>query len=170
MNTKQGKGNAPEIFSSAYNHLEHEDARYKEWEASGLFNPDTCVAEGVAAPDAETFSMVLPPPNVTGTLHVGHASMLAIQDILVRYHRMRGHRTLWIPGTDSAALATQSKVEEIIYKSEKKTRHDIGREELLARIDAFAKESEATILGQTRKMGSSLDWSRYAFTMDEPYR
>src|SRR3990167_1590219 len=167
MNEGQLKGSAPEIFSSAYNHLEHEDTRYKEWEASALFSPDTCIAEGIAAPDAETFSIVLPPPNVTGTLHVGHASMLAIQDILVRYHRMRGHRTLWIPGTDSAALATQSKVEEIIYKAEKKTRHDIGREELLVRIDAFAKESEATILGQTRKMGSSLDWSRYAFTMDE---
>ena len=167
MNDEQLKRSAPEIFSSAYNHLEHEDARYKEWEESGLFNPDVCVAEGVTAADAETFSVVLPPPNVTGTLHTGHASMLAIQDILVRYHRMKGDRTLWIPGTDSAALATQSKVEEIIYKAEKKTRHDIGREELLVRISAFAKESESTILGQTRKMGSSLDWSRYAFTMDE---
>ena len=78
MNEGQLKGSAPEIFSSAYNHLEHEDTRYKEWEASALFSPDTCIAEGIAAPDAETFSIVLPPPNVTGTLHVRPACTLAL--------------------------------------------------------------------------------------------
>jgi valyl-tRNA synthetase len=98
---------------------------------------------------------------------MGHAAMLATEDILVRYHRMLGKRTLWIPGTDSAALATQSKVEGIIYKTEKKRRDEIGREELLRRIDAFAEESKDTIIGQTKKMGSSLDWSRYAFTLDD---
>ncbi len=157
----------PEIFLKPYNPAEHEDKLYAMWEESGFFNPDVCIEKGVTQPDAEPFSMVLPPPNVTGTLHMGHASMLAIEDILVRYNRMQGKRTLWIPGTDSAALATQSKVEGIIYKKEKKRRDDIDREELLARIDAFAEESKDTIIGQTKKMGASMDWSRYAFTLDE---
>ena len=146
---------------------EHENALYKMWEESGFFNPDVCVEKGIAAADAETFSIVLPPPNVTGTLHMGHVAMLAVEDILIRYNRMLGKRTLWIPGTDSAALATQSKVEGIIYKEEKKRRDEIGREELLKRISVFAEDSKDTILNQTRKLGSSLDWSRYAYTLDE---
>ncbi len=159
--------NIPEVFLKPYDPAQHEDALYAMWEQSGFFNPDVCIEKGVTKADAEPFSIVLPPPNVTGTLHMGHASMLAIEDILVRYNRMRGKRTLWIPGTDSAALATQSKVEGIIYKKEKKRRDEIGREELLRRIGLFAEESKDTIIGQTKKMGSSLDWSRYAFTLDE---
>jgi valyl-tRNA synthetase len=157
----------PEIFLKPYDPAEHEDVLYQRWEESGYFNPDVCVEKGVTTPDAEPFSIVLPPPNVTGTLHMGHAAMLAVEDILVRYHRMNGKRTLWIPGTDSAALATQSKVEADLYKKEKLRRQDIGREALLERITAFAEESKDTIVGQTKKMGSSLDWSRYAFTLDE---
>jgi len=159
--------NIPEVFLKPYDPDAHEDNLYAMWEESGFFNPDVCIEKGVTQPDAETFSIVLPPPNVTGTLHMGHASMLAVEDILVRYNRMQGKRTLWIPGTDSAALATQSKVEGIIYKKEKKRRDEIGREELLKRIAEFAEESKDTIIGQTKKMGSSLDWSRYAFTLDE---
>lgn len=158
----------PEIFLSPYQPENHEDALYAMWHDSGYFNPDNCIKDGLTAADAEPFSIVLPPPNVTGTLHMGHAAMLAIEDILVRYNRMQGKRTLWIPGTDSAAIATQSKVEKLIQKSEKKSRHDLGREELLKRVNAFAEESKNTIIGQTKKMGSSLDWSRYAFTLDEP--
>lgn len=161
------KATIPEIFLQPYNPKEHEDTLYAMWEQSGYFNPDECIKAGVAKADAEPFSIVLPPPNVTGTLHMGHAAMLAIEDILTRYHRMQGKRTLWIPGTDSAALATQSKVEGIIYKKEKKRRHEIGREELLDRIDEFVEDSKNTIINQTKKMGSSLDWSRYAFTMDD---
>ena len=168
MSPNSDAANIPEIFLKPYNPADHEDNLYKMWEDSGYFNPDTCIADGVTEADAETFSIVLPPPNVTGTLHMGHAAMLAVEDILVRYNRMCGKRTLWIPGTDSAALATQNKVEGIIYKEEKKRRDDIGREELLKRIDAFAEESKDTIIGQTKKMGSSMDWSRYAFTLDEP--
>jgi valyl-tRNA synthetase len=159
--------NIPEVFLKPYAPAEVEAKLYELWERSGFFNPDTCVEKGVVDSAAEPFSIVLPPPNVTGTLHMGHAAMLAIEDILVRYNRMRGKRTLWLPGTDSAAIATQSKVEDLIYKKEKKTRHDIGREELLNRITVFAEESKETIIGQTKKMGSSLDWSRYAFTLDE---
>jgi valyl-tRNA synthetase len=158
----------PEIFLKPYDPAANEDAMYAMWEESGFFNPDVCIEKGVTAPDAETFSIVLPPPNVTGTLHMGHAAMLAIEDLMVRYNRMNGKRTLWVPGTDSAAIATQSKVEKEIQKSEGKSRHDLGREELLRRVHAFAEESKATIINQTKKMGSSLDWSRYAFTLDEP--
>jgi len=158
----------PELFLRPYNPAEHEDKLYQMWEESGYFNPDVCIEKGVTKPDAEPFSMVLPPPNVTGTLHMGHAAMLAVEDILTRYHRMQGKRTLWIPGTDSAALATQSKVEGILYKKEKKRRYEIGRERLLAEIETFVADSKSTIINQTKKMGSSLDWSRYAFTMDEP--
>ena len=166
MEEKQ-QPNIPEIFLSPYEPKEHEDSLYEMWNDSGFFNPDTCVKAGVVDESKDPFSIVLPPPNVTGVLHMGHAAMLAVEDILVRYNRMIGRETLWIPGTDSAALATQSKVEGIIYKKEKKRRHDIGREELLARIDDFVEDSKNTIINQTKKMGSSLDWSRYAFTMDE---
>ncbi len=156
----------PEIFLKPYDPKEHEEKLYATWEESGFFNPDTCVAEGIAAADAETFSIVLPPPNVTGTLHMGHASMLAIEDVFVRFARMCGKRTLWIPGTDSAAIATQSKVEKIIEK-EGTTRGKMGRDAFLERVNAFALESQNTILNQTRRMGSSLDWSRLAYTLDD---
>jgi len=158
---------APAIFLKPYNPTEQEPKILKKWEKSGYANPDRCIEDGITAPDAEPFSIVLPPPNVTGILHMGHAAMLAVEDILVRYHRMQGFKTLWVPGTDSAAIATQSKVEDIIYKSEKKTRHDIGREELILRIEKFTDESKATIINQVKRMGASLDWSRYAYTMDE---
>jgi valyl-tRNA synthetase len=158
---------APEAFLKPFNATEAEPRISKLWETADYANPDTCIAAGITKPDAQPYTIVLPPPNVTGTLHMGHAAMLAIEDILIRYHRMRGYKTLWIPGTDSAAIATQAKVETDIYKKEKKTRHDLGREELLRRIDAFTDESKATIINQTKKMGSSLDWSRYAYTMDD---
>lgn len=167
QNKQQNQG-IPEIFLKPFDPAQHEDKLYTMWNDSGFFNPDKCVEAGVADTVQDPFSIVLPPPNVTGTLHMGHAAMLAVEDILVRYNRMLGKRTLWIPGTDSAALATQSKVEGIIYKQEKKRRDEIGREELLKRIDAFAEESKDTIIGQTKRLGSSMDWSRYAFTLDEP--
>ena len=156
-----------ETFKKPYNPNETEGRIYTLWEESGFFNPDVCIEKGVTKPDAEPFSIVLPPPNVTGTLHMGSALMLAIEDILVRYQRMRGKKTLWIPGTDSAAIATQARVEKDIQKSEKKSRHDLGRDELLRRIDIFVEENKATMLAQMRALGASLDWSRYAYTMDE---
>src|SRR3990167_4548387 len=159
---------APAPFLKPYDPNEREAGILELWEKSGYANPDVCIEKGVTKADAEAYSIVLPPPNVTGTLHMGHAAMLAIQDILIRYHRMRGRKTLWLPGTDSAAIATQSKVETDIYKKEKKTRNDLGREELMRRIEAFTDESKKIIIEQVKKMGSSLDWSRYAYTMDAP--
>lgn len=150
-----------------YSPEETEERIYKTWEDSGLFNPDVCIEKGFTKKDATAFSIVLPPPNVTGILHMGHALMLAVEDIMVRYHRMKGDKTLWIPGTDHAAIATQSRVEKDTYKKEGKNRHELGREELLKRIEQFAQESHDTIVKQVKRMGASLDWSREAFTLDD---
>ncbi len=155
------------ILLKPYDSAANEDRIYQSWQESGFFNPDICIEKGVTKPDAEPFSIVLPPPNVTGTLHMGHAAMLVIEDIMVRFNRMQGKKTLWIPGTDHAAIATQSKVEKIIEKEEGKRRHELGREEFLKRVEAFANESHDTIVNQVKKMGSSVDWSREAFTLDD---
>jgi len=149
-----------EKFLKPYEPKETEEKIYKLWEKSGYFSPDKTKSEKI-------FSIVLPPPNVTGNLHTGHAVMLAIEDIMIRYNRMLGKKTLWVPGTDHAAIATQSKVEKEIYKKEKKNRHDLGREEFLKRVDEYAQKSHDNIINQTKKMGASLDWSREAFTLDE---
>ena len=153
-------------FLKPYNPVETEDSIYKKWEESGFFNPDTCIEKGVCSKDADAFSIVLPPPNVTGVLHLGHATMLAIEDIMVRYNRMRGKRTLWVPGTDHAAIATQSVVEKAL-KKEGLQKHDLGREEFLKRVNEHVQNSHDTIESQIKKMGSSVDWSREAFTLDE---
>lgn len=159
--------NLNEKFLKPYDPKETEDRIYKIWEESGYFNPDVCIQKGITSEDKEAFSIVLPPPNVTGILHLGHAATLTIEDIMVRYNRMRGKRTLWLPGTDHAAIATQSKVEKLIEKEEGKRKTDLGREEFLKRVNKFAKDSHDTIITQTKKMGASLDWSREAFTLDE---
>ena len=154
-------------FLKPYDPKETEDKIYKIWEDSGFFNPDVCIEKGICDSDAEAFSIILPPPNATGTLHLGHAVMLSIEDIMIRFARMNGKKTLWVPGTDHAALATHSKVELELYKKEKKTRHDLGREKFVKLIENFVEESRGTITKQIRKMGASIDWSREAFTLDE---
>jgi len=143
-----------------YKPIEYELEIYKFWEEKGYFNPDNCDSK-------ETYSIVLPPPNVTGVLHLGHALTIAIEDILIRYNRMLGKKTLWLPGTDHAAIATQSKVEKLLYKKEKKSRYDFGRDEFLKKVEDFAQASHDTIVAQAKKMGASLDWSREAYTLDE---
>lgn len=154
-------------MDSKYDPAASEREVYDLWEKSGLFAPEKCEEIGLAKKEKGVFSIVLPPPNVTGNLHMGHAAMLAIEDILVRFARMNGKKTLWLPGTDHAAIATQSKVESLIYKSEGKNRHDLGREEFLRRVNEFANESHDTIVNQIKKMGASVDWDREAFTLDE---
>ncbi len=153
-------------FLKPYSPTNTEDHIYKIWEDSGFFNPDVCIEKGIIDENAEPFSIVLPPPNVTGILHIGHAAMLTIEDIMIRYARMKGKRTLWLPGTDHAAIATQSKVEKILEKEGIK-KNDLGREEFLNRVNKFAKESHDTIVSQMKKIGTSVDWSREAFTLDE---
>jgi len=151
-------------LAKAYNPQEVEDKIYSLWEESGLFNPDNLDLPN----GAPAYTIVLPPPNITDKLHMGHASTVAIEDLLIRFHRLNGYRALWLPGTDHAAIATQNVVEKKIFKEEGKTRHDLGREVFLERLWDFAKATQATILNQAKKMGASLDWSRLAFTLDEP--
>ncbi len=153
-------------FPKAYDPKQWEADILTRWDEADFSNPDTCVKAGVTKPNAEPFSIVLPPPNVTGTLHIGHAAMLAIEDTIVRYKRMSGYRTLWLPGTDHAAIATESKMRKIIYETEGKSRADFGREEFLERVSEFAQDSHDTIVGQVKRMGSSVDWSREAYTLD----
>ncbi len=153
-------------FLKPYEPKDTESRIYQKWLDSGYFNPDTCIRDGVTSPAAEPFSIVLPPPNVTGVLHLGHADMLAIEDAVVRFERMRGKRTLWIPGTDHAAIATQTKVEKLLSK-EGKRKHDLGREAFLEEVHKFAQDSHDTITSQIKAMGASIDWSREAFTLDK---
>ena len=149
-------------FLKPYNPLETEPRIYKMWEDSGFFNPDNLPPR-----HKEPFTIMMPPPNATGTLHMGHALGTTTEDIMVRYQRMLGKKTLFLPGTDHAAMATQSKVEKEIYKKEGKNRYDLGREELLKRIEAFVQQSRDTITSQVKTLGASCDWSREAFTLDE---
>lgn len=150
-------------FLRPYDPVETEPRIYEGWEKSGMFNPDNLTNK-----EKGPYTVMMPPPNATGILHMGHALGLTIQDILVRFKRMQGYETLWVPGTDHAAIATQSKVEKDIQKAEGKNRHDLGRPELLRRIAEFVGESRTTIQRQIRVMGASCDWSREAFTFDEP--
>ena len=145
-----------------YNPALFEDEIYGKWEKSGFFNPDNLDLPSTAP----TYTIVLPPPNITAKLHLGHSAMLAIEDLLVRYRRQNGYRVLWLPGTDHAAIATQNMVEKKIFTESGQTRHDLGRDNFLKEVDSFVAETQATILHQTRKMGASLDWSRLAFTLD----
>ncbi|MFH0814759.1 MAG: class I tRNA ligase family protein [Candidatus Falkowbacteria bacterium] len=148
----------------AYIPKDFEDKIYKDWEESGFFNPDNLNLPKKAKP----YTIILPPPNITAKLHMGQALTLAIEDLIIRYKRMNGFRALWLPGTDHAAIATQNVVEKQLWKEEKKTRHDLGREKFLEKVWEFLRETQTTILHQIKKMGASLDWSRQAFTLDEP--
>src|SRR5205823_5351839 len=130
------------------------------WAAGDYFHADP-------ADPRETYTIVIPPPNVTGALHGGHALNNTLQDILVRWRRMQGYDTLWMPGTDHAGIATQAVVEKRIREEEGKTRHDLGREALVARIWAWKDEYETRILSQLRLMGCSCDWERTRLTLDD---
>ena len=114
----------------------------------------------------EAFSIVIPPPNVTGVLHIGHALNNTLQDVLVRYHRMKGENTLWVPGTDHAGIATQNVVERQLA-DEESSRHDLGREKFIERVWQWREEKGGTIINQLKRMGASCDWDRERFTMDE---
>ena len=142
-----------------------ESAIYKKWLEARVFHatPD---APGTS-PKRPAFSIVIPPPNVTGALHLGHAINGTIQDILTRYHRMKGDNTMWLPGIDHAGIATQAVVEKTIFEKEKKNRHDLGREELVRRIWEWKEQYGTRILSQLQSIGVSCDWDRTRFTLDE---
>jgi len=147
-----------------YEAREKEDRIYQKWEESGFFNPDRL-------PNSENrkpFSIAMPPPNVTGILHLGHALENALMDIKIRYERMKGKQALLVPGTDHAAVATQARVEDELKKQGiKNPRQELGREELLKRVRVFAEDHKQIIISQIKKMGTSCDWSRLAYTFDE---
>ena len=143
-----------------YEPREVEGRVYEMWEKNGCF-------EGRRDPDKRPFTIVMPPPNVTGQLHMGHAMDCTLQDILIRFKRMQGYAALWVPGTDHAGIATQIKVEEELRKSEGLTRYDLGREKFLERVWDWKHKFGNRIVEQQKKLGASCDWSRARFTMDE---
>ncbi|MDQ5938605.1 MAG: valyl-tRNA synthetase, partial [Patescibacteria group bacterium] len=144
----------------AYEASQHEQDIYKTWLDSGFFNPDNLRTDGPA------FTISMPPPNATGILHVGHAAGLTIQDAVTRYKRLQGYKALWVPGTDHASIATQTKVEKIIAQ-EGTDRNTLGREKFLERVKQYVADSQGTIREQIRRMGSSCDWSRERYTFDD---
>ena len=136
-----------------YNPAEFEDKLYNEWVEKGYFHAEV-------DKNKKPFTIVIPPPNVTGQLHMGHALDETLQDILIRYKRMQGYSALWIPGTDHAGIATQIKVEENLRVNEGLTRYDLGREKFLERVWDWKKQYGGRIINQLKKIGSSCDWDR----------
>ena len=147
---------------TTYNPGEIEGKWYSYWENQGYFHEEVDT-------NKEPFSIVLPPPNVTGMLHMGHALDNTLQDILIRFKRMQGYNVLWMPGTDHAGIATQIKVEEMLAKEEGKSRYDLGREKFVERVWEWKKEYGDTIVKQIRSLGASCDWTRERFTLDDGY-
>jgi len=157
--TQQGKI----IFSKTYDPKKVEDKIYTLWQKSGYFNPDKLPRR-----HKKPYCVIIPPPNVTGTLHMGHALNATIQDILIRWRRLQGYKTLWLPGTDHAGIATQVVVEKEL-KKEGRNRFDLGREKFIERIWQWKEKYGDIISDQLKKLGASCDWSRTRFTMDEDY-
>ena len=166
------------MLAKTYNPQDHEDKIYKKWEKSGAFTPEipsgisssAKATEGLTGSQAKSvkspFVIAMPPPNVTGKLHIGHALFVTVQDILTRYHRMRGEPTLWLPGTDHAGIATQNVVEKQL-KKEGVVKRDLGREKFVERVWGWKEEYGSEITNQIKKLGASCDWSRERFTLDE---
>jgi len=148
-----------------YDSKEVEPHIYKRWEDSGFFNPDTCAEKGVTAPDAAPFTIIMPPVNMNGHLHAGHGLVLTIEDIMTRYHRMRGQKTLWLPGLDHAGFETQVVYERQLEK-EGRSRFGMDRQKLYDEIFNFTLANKKNIIEQTKKIGASCDWSREKFTLD----
>ncbi len=143
-----------------FDFAEAEARLYQQWEKKGWFKPE------VAAPGSEPYVISMPPPNVTGALHIGHALTMTVEDLMIRYERMRGKAALWVPGTDHAGIATQLQVEKMLH-DQGTSRQEIGREEFLARTWAWKEKYEGTIKSQLRRIGASCDWDRERFTLDD---
>jgi len=150
-------------FLKAYDPKQTEDRIYKFWMKTGFFNPDKLPGKR-----KKTYCITVPPPNITGNLHMGHALNATVQDILIRWKKLNGYRTLWLPGTDHAGIATEAKVKKQLLK-EGKTKEELGRKEFIKRVWHWKEKYGNIILDQFKKLGSSLDWSRTRFTMDEDY-
>ena len=151
----------------AYDFKSTESRIYAMWEAGGFFKPHNEPGKPDFDPNVEPFVIAIPPPNVTGELHIGHAMFVSIEDLMIRYHRMKGYSTLWIPGTDHAGIATQLMVERDILRTEEVTREEMGREEFLKRTWEWKHKYGGLIQNQIRRMGASCDWERERFTLDD---
>ena len=149
-----------------YDPKESEEKLYALWENSGFFNPDVCIEKGITAPDAEPFTIIMPPPNANGSLHAGHALFVTLEDIMIRYHRMRGHKALWLPGADHAGLETWVVYEKKLEK-EGRSRFDMDHDTLYKEILDFTLANKSFMENQIRQLGASCDWSRQMFTLDE---
>ncbi|EJD51939.1 hypothetical protein AURDEDRAFT_111494 [Auricularia subglabra TFB-10046 SS5] len=159
------KKDLSEPMAAGYNPIAVESAWYDWWDKQGFFKP-RFTPEGKTMPQG-TFVIPFPPPNVTGSLHIGHGLTVSIEDTLVRWYRMRGYTTLWVPGFDHAGIATQAVVEKRLAKVANQTRHDLGREAFVDKVWEWKNEYQSRITSQLRRLGASFDWSRAAFTMDE---
>ncbi|MEX2043276.1 MAG: valine--tRNA ligase [Patescibacteria group bacterium] len=159
------KKDQPKELPKTYDPAAYEGAVYAAWEKSGAFKPVSDTKPKLRK-ERKAYTIILPPPNVTGVLHVGHSLMITLEDALVRYHRMKGFDTLWLPGTDHAAIATEIKVEQAL-REEGKDKRELGKAAFVRRAKQWAKDHKHIIEDQTRAMGASVDWSRNAFTMDK---
>ena len=159
------------IFDKSWNAKEHEEKIYENWEESGYFKPEINLKKqetvnGKQGANKKPFVIPIPPPNVTGKLHIGHAMFVTLEDIMTRYHRLKGEPTLWIPGTDHAGIATQTVVEKDLKKKGIR-KHDLGREKFVEKVWQWKEEHGGEITRQIRRLGASCDWSRERFTLDE---
>src|SRR6188768_3490081 len=152
-----------EELPAQYNPAETERELYKRWESAGIFSADPARSDKNGG-EKTPFVIVMPPPNVTAVLHMGHGLNNTVQDVIVRWRRMSGDEALWLPGTDHAGIATQNVVEKMLAK-EGKTRHDVGRVEFVHRTEQFVAETGGVILQQLKAIGASADWSRTAYTL-----
>ena len=147
-------------LSKTFKHDEVEQEIYKKWEESGLFTPEI-------QPGKKPYTIIMPPPNANDQLHIGHALFVTIEDIMVRYHRMKGEPTLWLPGADHAGIASQVFFEKVLKKEKNLTRHDLGREEFVKQLHEFVVQKRETMEDQLRRLGASCDWTRKKFTLDD---
>jgi valyl-tRNA synthetase len=157
---------AQQEMPKTYNPKEWEEKLYAWWEKSGFFHPEQQMESGLADPEADAFVISMPPPNVTGALHLGHAITSSVEDMLIRYHRMAGRPTLWVPGTDHAGIATQNVVERKLAE-QGVSRHDLGRARFVQEVWDWKDEYHGRITAQQRRMGISCDWGRERFTLDD---
>lgn len=164
MEKKAPKKDLSHPMEKEYDPAKVESGWYEWWVDSGFFQADE---KKVLSKEKKPFTVLIPPPNVTGSLHAGHALFIAIQDSIIRFRKMKGFETLWIPGTDHAGIATQTVAEKLLMKEEGKTRHDLGREKFLERVWDWCNNFGGQILNQFRAMGCAVDWSRRFFTLDE---
>jgi len=151
----------------AYDFKSTEPRIYAMWETGGFFKPHNDPNKPGFDPSVKPFVISIPPPNVTGELHIGHAMFVSVEDLMIRYHRMKGYSTLWVPGTDHAGIATQLMVERDLLKNEEVTREELGREKFLERTWEWKKKYGGMITNQIRRLGASCDWDRERFTLDE---